>query len=290
MNLLKNMEPSSKNKKYYVYFKGERKGPFTIKEFEENELEIYSDTLVWTKGMKEWDKSENIKDFENLINSHLPPNIPSENNDIDLEDIPPIPTENPKMDSDKSSEKDAKKSTEDLSQESTTQNHVNNPEQTTTSNSQDFELQPEINAINSEKKAIAIVSAIVVILTMVVFFINANAKNKRNEDLLLQQQHTIEEHQKKIQAQQLAERQNKIKQLNEILKTLKIERDDALVYLRSSEIDLNDLQQFKFLRTASEKSQQIRNQLSLIQGWEAEVNRLNIEIQKIQREIEQLKY
>jgi hypothetical protein len=67
------MESSPNNQKYYLHFNGERQGPFTIKEIEENEVEINSDTLVWTKGMKEWDKAENIKDFENLINSHLPP-------------------------------------------------------------------------------------------------------------------------------------------------------------------------------------------------------------------------
>ena len=105
-----------------------------------------------------------------------------------------------------------------------------------------------------------------------------------------QQQQIIEDHQKKIQAQQLAERQDKIKQLNEIVETLKIERDEAQVYLRSSEIELNNLQQFHFLRSASEKNNQIRSQLSMIQGWEAEVNRLNNEIQKFQREIAQLRY
>jgi hypothetical protein len=284
------METSSNNQKYYLHFNGERQGPFTIKEIEENEVEINSDTLVWTKGMKEWDKAENIKDFENLINSHLPPNIPFENNDIDPEDIPPIPTYIPKTDSDKSSEEDTKKSTEAPNQESTSQNNFNNPDQTTKTNSQDFELHPERNANNSEKKAIIIVFAIVAVLSLLFYFLSVNARNKKNEAQLQLQQQIIEDHQEKIQAQQLAERQNKIKQLNEIIATLKIERDDALVYLKSSEIELNDLQQFKFLRTASEKSSQIRTQLSMIQGWEAEVNRLNNEIQKFQREIEQLRY
>ena len=279
---------SSNNQKYFLHYNGEKQGPFSLKEIDEKEIEIHSDTLVWTKGMKEWEKAENIKDFEHLVNCHLPPDIPIENQNSDSDEIPPIPTENTKTDSAKNTVGNDKEDANAYRQ--TSNNHSDIPETIEQNISQKIEEQPEEGSHNDKRKAIAIVSAIVVILTLVVFFINANAKNKRNEHLLLQQQQTIEEHQKKIQAQQLAERQNKIKQLNEILKTLKIERDDALVYLRSSEIDLNDLQQFKFLRTASEKSQQIRNQLSLIQGWEAEVNRLNNEIQKIQREIEQLKY
>jgi len=290
------MEPSSNNQKYYLHFNGERQGPFTIKEIEENGVEVNSNTLVWTKGMKEWDKAENIKDFDNSINSHLPPNISFENNDIDSEVIPPIPKDNPKTDSDKSSEADTKKSIKPLNQEYTNQNNFNNSGHTTKTNSQNFREQKEINA--NKKKAIVIVSGIVVVLSLVVYFVNTNAENNRNdaqlqlklETQLQQQQQIIEDHQKKIQAQQLAERQDKIKQLNEIVETLKIERDEAQVYLRSSEIELNNLQQFHFLRSASEKNNQIRSQLSMIQGWEAEVNRLNNEIQKFQREIAQLRY
>lgn len=279
---------SSNNQKYYLHYNGEKQGPFSLKEIDEKEIEIHSDTLVWTKGMKAWEKAEKIEDFDQLVNRHLPPDLPNENHNSDSDEIPPIPTENTNKHSTQNTIENDKLNSNTSSQKSDHNSDI--PKSSEQKKSEQINKQILKNNYNNKRKAIVIVSVIVVILTLVIFFVDANSKNKRNEALLQLQQQTIEEHQKKIQAQQAAERNNKIKQLNEILATLKIERDEALVYLRSSEIQLNDLQQFKFLRTASEKNQQIRNQLSLIQGWEDEVNRLNNEIQKIQREIERLKY
>jgi hypothetical protein len=49
--------------------------------------------------------------------------------------------------------------------------------------------------------------------------------------------------------------------------------------LRAANIKLNQLQEFHFLRTPSEKQEQIENQLEVIRSWENEVeqvrNRLN---------------
>ncbi len=69
-------------------------------------------------------------------------------------------------------------------------------------------------------------------------------------------------------------------QRQEELKILKYNYDQAVTNLRASQINLNEIQQFKFLRTASEKQQQVQNQLETIRSLENEVERLEKEIDK----------
>lgn len=66
------------------------------------------------------------------------------------------------------------------------------------------------------------------------------------------------------------------------LESLKSKYNQAITNLRAAEIDLNEIQKFQLLRTASEKQQQIQEQLQYIRSWENEVDRLKREIDKIQ--------
>lgn len=75
----------------------------------------------------------------------------------------------------------------------------------------------------------------------------------------------------KIQAQKEALRQKEFSELNEQL-------DNAVVNLRSARLKLEDIKQFKLLRTQVEKEQEIIEQLSNIRNWEKEVLRLKKEI------------
>ena len=89
----------------------------------------------------------------------------------------------------------------------------------------------------------------------------------------------------KIEAERVAEEQNK--KMAEIasqrqleLESLKYEYSQAITNLRASEIRLKEIQVFQLLRTASEKQQQIQEQLENIMAWENEVERLKKEIDK----------
>lgn len=79
---------------------------------------------------------------------------------------------------------------------------------------------------------------------------------------------------------QIEVQQAKIQQQE--LESLNSKYNQAITNLRAAEIDLNEIQKFQLLRTASEKQQQIEEQLQYIRSWENEVDRLKREIDKIQ--------
>jgi len=58
------------------------------------------------------------------------------------------------------------------------------------------------------------------------------------------------------------------------------ELNQAITNLRAAEIRLNEIQEFRLLRTPSKKQKQIQQQLEYIRSWENEVDRLNMEIDK----------
>lgn len=60
-------------KKYYIVVEGQRKGPYTKEELVE--MDIDSSTLIWCKGMQDWDEVKNIEELIYLFKS-MPPPIP----------------------------------------------------------------------------------------------------------------------------------------------------------------------------------------------------------------------
>lgn len=62
--------------------------------------------------------------------------------------------------------------------------------------------------------------------------------------------------------------------------SLYYEYNQAITNLRAAEIRLNEIQEFRLLRTPSKKQQQIQQQLEYIMAWENEVDRLKMEIDK----------
>ena len=69
----------STNKKYYIAIEGKQQGPFDASVIEQkyNNMEINGSTLVWTKGMSEWQKLSDCEDFSTITNSDCPPPIPN---------------------------------------------------------------------------------------------------------------------------------------------------------------------------------------------------------------------
>ena len=70
--------PLPTGKKYYLAIGGQQQGPFTkdVVEQKYNDQAINDDTLVWTKGMRQWQRLYECPDFDNLT-SNCPPPIPT---------------------------------------------------------------------------------------------------------------------------------------------------------------------------------------------------------------------
>ncbi len=86
-----------------------------------------------------------------------------------------------------------------------------------------------------------------------------------------------------IKADRLAVEQKKAAIASQIqleLESLYYELNQAITNLRAAEIRLNEIQEFRLLRTPSKKQQQIQQQLEYIMAWENEVDRLKMEIDK----------
>lgn len=113
---------------------------------------------------------------------------------------------------------------------------------------------------------------------------NQQAKQAEIERQLEEQKVKIQE-QERIEAARLAEEERQKRAASEAqrqleLDALKYDYDQAAINLGAAKIRLNEIQQFQLLRAASEKQQQVQDQLETIRSWEKELDRLQKEIDK----------
>lgn len=59
---------------YYILLDNKKQGPYNSSELEE--LDINSNTLIWSKGMDDWKKASDIEEL-NVILENLPPPLPT---------------------------------------------------------------------------------------------------------------------------------------------------------------------------------------------------------------------
>lgn len=66
-------------KKYYLAIEGKQQGPFDFEAIVQkyNGAEINGDTLVWIKGMAQWQELSSVEDFAPIADSDCPPPIPT---------------------------------------------------------------------------------------------------------------------------------------------------------------------------------------------------------------------
>jgi membrane protease subunit (stomatin/prohibitin family) len=64
---------------YYVVISGKREGPFEGNVVEQKFIngEINENTLIWKKGLKNWEMISDIEDFKHLLDENCPPPIPT---------------------------------------------------------------------------------------------------------------------------------------------------------------------------------------------------------------------
>lgn len=65
---------------YYLAIRGKQHGPYDANEIEQKIAndEITENTLIWKKGMKQWEKIGEFDDFKHLFKDDCPPPIPTE--------------------------------------------------------------------------------------------------------------------------------------------------------------------------------------------------------------------
>lgn len=139
--------------------------------------------------------------------------------------------------------------------------HINQPEiPNPIEDKQIIEKSKSTVDISLKKKNTSLIIVIIAILVVggigTLLYLNQQAEMLRQ----------IEVQQAKIQQQEL--------------EALKSEYNQAITNFRAAEIELNEIQKFQLLRTASEKQQQIQEQLEYIRSWENEADRLKKEIDK----------
>lgn len=134
----------------------------------------------------------------------------------------------------------------------------------------------------TKKKNTSIIVVVILLVGGLGISIYNNQQTKQAEiQLQLEEQNVKIQEQERIEAARLAEeeRQNAAQRQAE-LQSLNYDYDQAVTNLRAAKIRLDEIQEFQFLRTTSEKQGQVQEQLEIIRSWENEVERLKREIAK----------
>ena len=205
------------------------------------DLKITRDTMIWFEGADNWKKAVEVDDLKEIFKS-IPPPIQA-NKPVTP---PPLADKKPK--------------------EETKTIIDNKPKKKNTT-------------------LIIIVVAVLVVCGLGTFlYTNQQAKQAEIHRQLEEQRAKIHQ-QEQIEAARLAEQQRQERAANAAqrqaeLENLKYEHDQAVTNLRAAKISLDEIQKFQLLRTASEKQQEVEEQLSIIRSWENEVDRLQKQIDK----------
>ena len=226
-------------KTYFIEINGEQQGPFTLDELKAKQVKAA--TKVWTEGLEDWVEAQEIEELKRLVIGTMPPPL----------------------------NKDKERATVVLT-------------------STDGQHTEPVVAKPKRKLFLMLLIAGSVLLVGILsagFYQYAVAVSGRLEEQNLQlsaQQAQIAE-QERIEAERKAEEERKRqeavrKQREERLAALRLEYDHALNQLRFAKTQLDEIRQFKLLRTRSEKESQMQAQIEAIRRWENEVDRLNGEM------------
>jgi|YNPMSStandDraft_2_1061718.scaffolds.fasta_scaffold00306_23 hypothetical protein len=77
------------NSLFYIYENGQQMGPFTIEDLKSKN--IHRETLVWTEGLPNWTKAENIEVLKGILKA-TPPPPPNLGTHVFSTNVPPPPT------------------------------------------------------------------------------------------------------------------------------------------------------------------------------------------------------
>jgi hypothetical protein len=136
----------------------------------------------------------------------------------------------------------------------------------------DLTSETKKNASNSSKSYLSGAIALVLLIGFFVF-IYVDQKSKQEE-----LQYQLELQNAKLLEQERIEEERKAEELRAQraakLSALRTEYDQALTNLRAAKMKMDEINEFRLLRTRDEKEQQVRDQLEVIRYWENEEDRL----------------
>jgi hypothetical protein len=136
----------------------------------------------------------------------------------------------------------------------------------------DLTSETKKNASNSSKSYLTGAIALVLLIGFFVF-IYVDQKSKQEE-----LQYQLELQNAKLLEQERIEEERKAEELRAQraakLSALRTEYDQALTNLRAAKMKMDEINEFRLLRTRDEKEQQVRDQLEVIRYWENEEDRL----------------
>jgi len=142
------------------------------------------------------------------------------------------------------------------------------------------DIESSITYHTEKKEGISTLKLIIGILVIcgIAYFIYGSYRMR--QDALQNQVNTQQQYIDQQEAEKQAENERLAEEARQReIQKLKRRYDEAVTRLRAANIKLDQLQEFHFLRTPSEKQEQIENQLEVIRSWENEVeqvrNKLN---------------
>ena len=145
-----------------------------------------------------------------------------------------------------------------------------------------FERYDEIELHNSESRKVWYLYGVVGALVIIGFWVYSQRSHKLQ---MANIKYQLEEQQEKIKKQEAIEiarqieeeRQRQIEneaQRKRNYNTLISDLEASTINLQAAELKLNDIQGFHFLRTESEKEEQILNQLKLIENYKKRIRKI----------------
>jgi len=237
-------------KNYYIEVNGQHSEPLTFEELKTRSLTL--DTLIWFEGMEEWTKAGNIPELAGLFRN-IPPPIQKTATTPPPPPPPPTPATPPVY-------------------------HT--------------PLQSSPSGIF--KKAL-IGGFMIVVLVVLVFSFADDTQSKvqtqteENTQQLEQQQQLIDEQNAKIAEQERLEKERQERErkanIEAQIKDISSQLNTAYNNVTKARQQVNDATAFQLLRSRSERNDQINEATEVLTSWEAEVKRLEGELQRLNAEL-----
>ncbi|MDI1255650.1 MAG: DUF4339 domain-containing protein [Flavobacterium sp.] len=238
-------------KKYYIEINGQQSEPLSLEELKKQK--ITKETLVWFEGQDDWIKAGNIQELEVIFKSIPPP--------IKKVTPPPVPIMK---------------------------------EQVVPAPQYMHEKENKSFFSTVQGKILMGIAAVGVVVVLLFSFtdkshLEVQTQTELNTEQLQQQQQLLDEQNAKIAEQQRieAERQERERkaairqQIQEISEQLNI----AYQNVEKAKQGLNDASAFQLLRSKSERNQQINEATDALNSWTNEVQRLEGELNTLNKSL-----
>lgn len=161
-----------------------------------------------------------------------------------------------------------------------------NPAHTNTIHTEEPLSNNPTGKLKSSTLAGIIIGGVVFLLGIYLVYNNQQAKEQALQQELELKQKEILEQRELLQACELAHQEEEAKRIDveeraEQLQKLTFRLNQAVDKVEESKLKLEEIKAFHFLRTFSEKEEQINNQMVIIKAWENEVIRLKAQLNQL---------